>query len=258
MIEKNRFSKAIVRIPCRRMVEGITTADLGKPDYGLAVEQHQNYIAALRNCGLDVTILPADERYPDSVFVEDTALLTPACAIITNPGADSRKGEIAAIHPVVARFYEKIETISTPGTVDGGDIMMVGSHYYIGLSKRTNQRGAAQLIAILHKYNLDGTMIKLEKVLHLKTAVAYLENNIMLSTAAFLTAKDFKNFDMIGVDPYESYAANSVWINGRVIMPAGNPKTRDLVEKAGYEVIAVDTSEFRKLDGGVSCLSLRF
>ena len=136
------FSKAIVRNPCKNFINGLTTANLGLPDYDLALIQHQEYVEALRKCGLEVIVLDADEDYPDSTFVEDTALLTPPCAIITNPGASSRKGETADIKNVLTEYYSKIENINDPGTVEAGDIMMVGDHFYIGLSRRTNTNGA--------------------------------------------------------------------------------------------------------------------
>jgi dimethylargininase len=115
------FTKAIVRTPCKNILNALTTANLGLPDYSLAIHQHQEYIQALKSCGLDVTVLNADENYPDSVFVEDTAVLTPQCAIISNPGAASRKGEITEMSKVLNRFYSNVEKIVAPGTLDAGD-----------------------------------------------------------------------------------------------------------------------------------------
>ncbi|MBR5489696.1 MAG: N(G),N(G)-dimethylarginine dimethylaminohydrolase, partial [Oscillospiraceae bacterium] len=146
------FKNVIVRRPCRALTEGITSnPQLGKPDYEKALSQHDAYIAALRSCGVEVTVLPADERYPDSCFVEDPAVLTRRCAIITNPGAPSRNGEKDEIVAAVKSFYaeEDIEYIRAPGTLEGGDVMMVGDHFYVGRSARTNAEGIAQFIAIL-------------------------------------------------------------------------------------------------------------
>lgn len=252
------FTRAITRTPCQNMVNGITTANLGVPDYELALLQHAEYVTALKTCGLDVTVLEPDERYPDSPFVEDTALLTPGCAIITNPGAPSRQGEIDRIVEVLTSFYSTIERIKAPGTVEGGDMMMVGSHFYIGLSQRTNQAGADQMIAILHKVGFTGSVVPLQKVLHLKTGVVYLENNNLLAHGEFLETPAFQQFNILPVGDEESYAANCIWVNGTVIVPEGYPRTRQLIENAGYPTISVDVSEFRKLDGGLSCLSLRF
>lgn len=137
------------------MIDGITTADLGKPDYELALRQHDAYIEAMRACGAEVTVLPAMEEYPDSCFVEDVAVVTPECAIITNPGAPSRNGEKAYIVEALSKFYPKdrIEYI-TEGTIEGGDVMMVGKHFYVGLSKRTNEAGIANFGRILAKYGM--------------------------------------------------------------------------------------------------------
>jgi len=231
---------------------------MGKPDYNKALEQHHEYIKALQYCGLEVIILPADERYPDSTFVEDTALLTPHCAIFTNPGAESRKGEIAIIRETIADFYNTIETIKPPGTVEAGDIMMVGNNSYIGLSERTNEEGANQMISILRHYGMNAIPIKMHEMLHLKTGLSYIENNYLMITKEFLNEPTFQQFKQLEVSSEEAYAANSVWINDRVLVPQGFPNTKALIESAGYETIVIDTSEFRKIDGGLSCLSLRF
>jgi dimethylargininase len=209
-------------------------------------------------CGLKIHILEPDNNYPDSTFVEDTALLSQDCAIIMNPGAPSRKGETKDIATLIRKYYQNMEVIEPPGTVDAGDIMMVGSHYFIGISERTNTEGAKQIIKILEKYDMSGSMISLENVLHLKTGLSYLENNTILATGEFVGKKEFKDFNIIPVEKDESYAANSIWVNDCVIMPAGYPKTHQAIKEAGYKILTVNTSEFRKIDGGVSCLSLRF
>ncbi len=252
------FTRAIVRTPCKRMVEGLRTADLGIPDYGRALKQHEEYISALQRCGLEVIVLPADETFPDSTFVEDTALLTPHCAVITNPGADSRKGETVAIRETIADFYETIEVIRPPGTVDAGDIMMVGNCYYIGLSDRTNREGADQMIRILNRYGMEGRPVHLNGMLHLKTGLSYIEKNCLIMTRHFLDEPEFKRFRRLEISSAEAYAANSVWINDRVLVPQGFPGARALIESEGYETLCIDTSEFRRIDGGLSCLSLRF
>ncbi|MCD6090498.1 MAG: hypothetical protein J7J72_03270 [Bacteroidales bacterium] len=253
-----KFTNAIVRKPSKSMVQGLTSANLGSPNYQNALRQHKSYVAALQSCGVKVKILDADENYPDSTFVEDVALLTPHCAIITNPGAPSRRGEIENMKHVVKDFYSEIEEIKSPGFIEAGDIMMVGKHYYIGLSARTNREGAQQLIHILEKYDLTGSLVKLEKVLHLKTGLAYLENNNLVVCGEFLSNTGFQKFNRIEIPEEESYAANCIWINDKVIIPAGYPLAKQKILDAGYDIIEVDVSEFRKLDGGLSCLSLRF
>jgi dimethylargininase len=240
------------------MVNGLSSANLGAPDYQKALLQHADYIEALKECGLKVKVLPADENFPDSTFVEDVALMTPHCAILTNPGAPSRTLETRSMLNTLRNFYSKVEIIDSPGNVEAGDIMMVGDHYYIGLSDRTNQAGAGQMIAILESYGMQGSVVELSEVLHLKTGLAYLENNNLLACGEFLNKPEFQGFQLLEVDPDEAYAANSVWINGTVLTPSGFPKTRALIASAGYKIRQVDVSEFQKLDGGLSCLSLRF
>lgn len=252
------FKKAIVRKPCKNLVKGLTRANLGKPDYPLALLQHQNYVEALTECGLVVTVLEADENYPDSTFVEDTAVLTPRCAVITNPGAPSRKGEIIEMSWVLKNYFSNIEHIKAPGTLEAGDVMKVASHFYIGLSERTNEDGANQLISILNRYGFTGSTVNVGDALHLKSGISYLENNNLLSVSGFLNKEEFQKLNLIPVDSNESYAANSLWINGKVLVPCGFPKIKDKIKKSGYIIMEVDVSEFRKLDGGLSCLSLRF
>ena len=135
--------------------------------------------------------------------------------------------------------------------------MMVGSHFYIGISARTNESGAGQVIEYLEKYGMSGTLVKLDKMLHLKTGVAYLEQNNLVATGELLTKEEFQNFNILKIDDDESYAANCVWVNDRVLIPKGYPKARVTIASAGYSTIEVEVSEFRKLDGGLSCLSLR-
>jgi dimethylargininase len=252
------FTKAIVKRPCKNFIHGLTSAELGRPDYDKALDQHNNYIKALEDCGLDVLVLEADENYPDSVFVEDVALLTAKCAVITNLGAASRKGEIMEMEYVLSKYFRNIEKIQIPGTVEAGDIMMVEDHFYIGLSQRTNEEGASQMIDCLIKYGYTGSTVTLKEMLHLKTGLSYLENKNMLVAGEFVKHPEFRKFNRLLIDRNESYAANSLWINNKVLVPAGNPKTKAMIEKAGFEVLIVDVSEFRKLDGGLSCLSLRF
>ena len=256
-----KFNHVIVRRPCSAIKDGISGGTYeGIPEYERALEEHNDYIAALIQCGVDVTVLPADERYPDSCFVEDPALITRECAIITNPGAESRKGEEKEIVDVIKRFFpeDRIEYIKEPGTLEGGDVMMVGDHFYVGRSARTNEEGIRQLTEILAKYGMTCSEVKLEEVLHLKTGVNYLENNHMLVSGEFITKEDFMDYDKTVIPEDEAYAANCIWVNDTVIVPEGYPAVLKAVQDIGYKTLIVDTSEFRKIDGGLSCLSLRF
>ena len=253
-----RFRYAILRQPSAQLIRGITTANLGQPDYRTALRQHAAYAAALTACGLKVEVLPADEDFPDAVFVEDVALCTPSCAIVTNPGAPSRNGERNLIAPLLKKYYEEISEIHSPGTLDAGDVMMVGTHFYVGLSDRTNGDGAKELISILKKHNMTGQLVPLMSVLHLKTGLSYLEHNNLLVCGEFVKDPIFASFNCIEVDRDEAYAANSLWVNDRVFVPASCPKTAAKIVGLGYEVISLDVTEFEKIDGGLSCLSLRF
>lgn len=256
-----KFHHAIVRRPCQAMVNGITSApELGKPVYELALKQHDAYIQALNACGMEVSVLEAQEQYPDSCFVEDVALLTQRCAIITNPGAQSRNGERLLAVEEIKKHYadDTVHRIQAPGTLDGGDVMMVGDTFYVGESARTNAEGIRQLGQILAEYGYQCVPVQMDKMLHLKTGVNYLENNNLLVAGEFADNPLFDGFHKILVPEEEAYAANCVWINGTVIVPQGYPKVLAAVQELGYPTVTVDVSEFRKLDGGLSCLSLRF
>ncbi len=253
-----KFTRAIVRTPGTSLKHGLSTAGLGPPNYPQALAQHGAYVEALRACGLDVTILPPDNEHPDSTFVEDTALLTAECAIIMRPGATSRRDETQTIEPALRDHFKTVEHVQAPGTVDAGDIMMVGRHFFIGLSQRTNQSGAEQIIQILNRHGMSGSTVPLKEMLHLKSGVAYLENNTMVATGEFLNRAEFANFRVIPIPNEEAYAANCLWLNGTVLVPAGYPQAKQAIEAAGYQTIALEMSEFRKLDGGLSCLSLRW
>jgi len=252
------FTKAIVRKPCHAMIHGLSEASLGLPDFNLACEQHADYIAALKECGLEVTVLEALEAFPDSCFVEDVALMTAKGAILTHPGAPSRRGEVDYIAAAVRKFYPNPQVIVAPGHVEAGDIMMVANHFYIGLSARTNALGAQQLITILKHYGYTGSVVEMRELLHLKTGLSYLENNNLLTFGEFSRREDFLPFNRINVTNDAAYAANSVWINGTVLVPKGFPKVLDAIQQRGYATREVAMSEFQKLDGGLSCLSLRF
>ena len=256
-----KFSHVIVRRPGKSLCDGITSApELGKPIYEKAIKQHDAYIEALKQCGVDVTVLPAMEEYPDSCFVEDTAVITRCGAIIDNPGAGTRNGEAKEMEPTIRQFFDDdhIAHITAPGTLEGGDVMMVGDHFYVGRSARTNEEGIRQFIEILEGWGLSGSEVPLEYVLHLKTGVNYLENNNMLVSGEFVDKPDFAKYNKYVIPEDEAYAANCIWMNGKVIVPDHFPKVAQIVKDAGYEVILVDTSEYRKIDGGLSCLSLRF
>ena len=253
------FSNAIVRVPGKSLINGLSDSkDLGLPNYDNAILQHKSYVKALKSCGLKVNVLEPCEEFPDSTFIEDVALVTPECVIITRPGAPTRRDEVSQIDSVLRKEFMNIEYIEAPGTIEAGDIMMVGSHYYIGLSDRTNIDGAKQTISLLEKYGLTGSTVELNDVLHLKTGLSYLENNKLVICGEFIKDQTFKQYDFIEIPVEESYAANCIWVNDTVIIPLGYPLAKEKICSAGFKVFEVDVSEYKKLDGGLSCLSLRY
>ena len=172
------FHRAIVRPPGANFADGLTTSRLGAPDVDLAQRQHESYCRALEECGLELTRLPVDSGQPDSTFVEDTAILTRRSAILARPGAPSRLEEVAEIGAVVEKVYKLVHKIEPPGTVDGGDICEAGSHFFIGLSQRTNQEGARQLARLLAADGFTSSTVDIRSnhsILHLKSGIAYLD-----------------------------------------------------------------------------------
>jgi dimethylargininase len=252
------FTKAIVRTPGRSLTSGLTGANLGPPDYQKALEQHRQYVAALERCGLDVLILEADEAFPDSTFVEDVAIVTPKCAIITRPAAASRRGEAACILPILEDFYSYIEKIQPPGTLDGGDVMQVDQHFYIGISSRTNRAGADQLIEFLQRYGMTGSVVPVKEFLHLKTGVTQVAENTLLAAGEFIVNPVFSNFRIIPVSEEANGGANCIRINDKLLIPVGFPEVLSQLSEQGVDIVEVDISEYAKIDGGLTCLSLRF
>lgn len=252
------FTQAIVRRPGQSIVSGLSNSGQEAPAYEKTLLQHHRYCAALEQCGLDVQVLEAEEAYPDSTFVEDVAVLTPHCAILASPGAESRKKEVAVIQQLLEYLYPQVERIDAPGTLEGGDVMQIGGHYYIGQSNRTNHTGAQQLIDILAKYGMPGSIIPVSNFLHLKTGVTWVGENTLVAADEFISHPKFQSFNIIPTLPEERGAANCISINDKIIMPAGFPRMRELLDQVGSEVIEVDISEFAKIDGGLTCLSLRF
>lgn len=252
-----KLTHAIVRRPGKEMAAGITTANLGAPDMSKALEQFDAYVKALEYCGLTINILDPLEGFPDAHFVEDAAVVTPEAAIITNPGAASRKGEVPTIAAALQPFRKTV-WIQPPGTIDGGDVLMVGRHFFIGLSERTNDQGARQLGDIVAGFGCTWALVPVATGLHLKSSVTAVGKAALLTTQAFAAHPALAGWQCITVPPGEEYAGNTLLVNDHLIMPAGFPATRKKLQVSNRPIIALDTSEFRKMDGGLTCLSLRF
>ena len=255
------FQSAIVRPPASNFAAGLTTQNIGLPSFEKALQQHASYCQALLHCGLELTELPADPDFPDSTFVEDTAILTPRGAILARPGAASREGEVVAMRPALALFYDNLAEIKAPGTLDGGDICEAGEHFFIGISKRTNQDGAKQLADFLSQLGYTSHFVDVRGVrgiLHLKSGIAYLGEGRLALIDVLADHPAFHRFEIIHLEPQENYAANCVRINDYVMTAAGFPRFHQALQAAGYQPLPLEMSEFQKMDGGLSCLSLRF
>lgn len=260
-VEDRLFKHAIVRTPGNNFDAGLTTAALGVPRFDLALAQHESYCNALRECGLSLTTLAADLRFPDSTFVEDTAILTAGGAILTRPGAAAREGEVDAIRSAILNFFPCPLTIDAPGTLDGGDICEAEDHFFLGLSHRTNEEGARQLAGLLASLGYTSSVIDVRpmtSILHLKSGIAYVGDNTLVVMEELADNPQFRDYARIRVQLEESYAANCVRINDRVLVAAGYPRLAADLAARGFNPLALAMQEFQKMDGGLSCLSLRF
>ena len=257
-----RFTKAIVRLPGENFSRGLTMLQpRSSPDFRTALQQHAAYCSALRACGVDVVVMTADEAYPDGTFVEDTFVIAEKVAIATRPGAKTRMGEVESVAEALRGFRPSSERIEAPGTVDGGDVCQVDNHFLIGLSARTNEAGAAQLAAILARYQYTASTLDIRhhaSLLHLKSGIAYLGERRFLVAPGFPPAAELARCEVIEVALGEIYAANAVRVNDDIFIASGFPTLTGTLNELGYRLRVLEMSEFAKMDGGLSCLSLRF
>jgi len=253
------FTHAIAREPARSCVEGLRAADTGTPDIDVFRRDHARYVETLRSTGADVTVLPALEAYPDSVFIEDAALCFPEGAIVTRPGAPSRRGEADEIAPVLTRFYDDIVTVDAPGFLDGGDVLATGREILVGQSARTDAAGIAELERIAERWGYAVRQVDTpEGVLHFKTDCSLLDDETILATRRLSATGCFDGYRVVHTADGEEAAANAIRFNDLVLMPAGFPATADMLASHGYDIREIGNTEAAKLDGGMSCLSLRF
>ncbi len=235
----------------------LTHMDRQAIDYKTACAQHQAYNQALKDLGVDVIQLEADNSHPDSVFVEDAAVVLDEVAIITRPGAVSRQGEISAIKQALSSYRECIE-IQAPATLDGGDVLVAGKRIFIGLSTRSNQAAVEQLQHALQAYGYQVQGIETAKCLHLKTAVTQLSDTTLLINPDWLDPSYFNEFDLIACDPSEPFGANVLKVGDTLIAQPSFPKTVTKLKNAGFKVVEVDNSELAKAEAGLTCCSLVF
>lgn len=255
-----RFTHAITRKPATSIIQGLRAIDTGTPDLAQMQAHHASYIATLRETGATVIELEALPPYPDSVFVEDTALCLPSGAIIMRPGAPSRLGEAAEMAPHLAALYAEMRAISgAESFIEGGDILMTETEILVGRSARTNAAGIAELAALTADWGEVVREVHTPPgVLHFKTDCSLLDAETILSTRRLAASGCFAGYRVLEVAEGEEAAANTIRFNDLVLMPAGFPRTRDTLLAAGYAVREIGNSECAKLDGGMSCLSLRF
>lgn len=224
-------------------------------DYGIAKKQHKRYESCLDELGCDIQRLPEDPELPDSVFVEDTAIILDEVAVITRPGAVSRMPETTIVEKAL-ESHRKLEYITAPGTLDGGDVLHIDKTIFVGRSTRSNQAGIDQLQSIVASSDYSVVSVDLSECLHLKSAVTQVADNTLLINQAWVEVAAFQHFNLIDIDPSELFAANALLINGLVIYPTSYPKTQQRLLDIGIELNLVDVSEFAKAEGGVTCCSL--
>ncbi len=252
------FDSAILRKPGRSVVKGLRAGGQMDPGYDAVVAEHDAYTAALADAGLKLQVLEPLEAFPDSVFVEDPALVFQAGAILLRPGIGSREGETAAIAPVLRERFDRVLELEG-GYVDGGDVLTMSDRVMIGLSARTDREGAESLIACLAELGRKGEVVQTpENVLHFKSDCSLMDDSTVLSTNRLAVSGVFSNYETLIVPDGEEGAANALRINDRVFIGAGFPGTIELLEKAGYKLVQLETSEIAKIDAGLSCMSLRW
>lgn len=247
----------IVRRPGDQFSDALSRAHL-VPHVGKARVQHEQYCKALRSLGVELLVLEPLHGFPDCPFVEDAAVVNERCAILANPGAPSRKGEVASIRQLLAQRYRAdcLFAIEPPGTLDGGDVCRVGECYFIGLSGRTNEAGAGQLREVLERHGFAVTLIRLTALLHLKSGLAALDDHTVVVAGELGARAEIQAYRRVVLEDDDAYAANCLAVNGTVLLAAGFPRMKRAVEALGYRSLELDVSEFRKVDGGLTCLSL--
>jgi dimethylargininase len=224
-------------------------------DLNIARAQHHEYVNVLKRLGCEVIELPPEADLPDSVFVEDTAFILPELAVITRPGADSRKPETESISRALSPYINLIH-VREPATIDGGDVLVLGKKIYVGLSTRSNQEAIDQLNELLCEYGYSVIGVELHDCLHLKSAVTRVDDQTLLINKSWLDTNHFENFDVSEIDPSEPFAANCLPIEKSIIFPAAFPKTCAKLKERGHKVVTVDMSELAKAEGAVTCCSL--
>ncbi|SDX88673.1 dimethylargininase [Ruegeria halocynthiae] len=253
------FSRAITRRPALTIAGGLRAEDIGNPDFEGMLTAHKAYVAALKSTGAEVIELDPLDAYPDAQFVEDTALCLPQGAVLMRPGAPSRMGEVNEMAPALHSYYDTVCGIEGPGHIEGGDILVTGREILVGRSDRTDAAGVAELTKITSDWGYKlREVFTPEGVLHFKTDCSLMDAETILSTRRLDASGCFDGYRVLHVADGEEAAANAIRFNTLVLMAAGFPRTAEMLDHEGYEVVEIDNTDCAKLDGGMSCLSLRF
>ena len=253
------FTRAIPRRPASTIADGLRAEDIGNPSLDGMLAAHSSYVEALRSTGAELIELEPLDAFPDAQFVEDTALCLPQGAILMRPGAPSRLGEVAEMAPTIRTCYDDVREIKGPGHVEGGDILVTGQEILVGRSDRTDAAGVAELAEIASEWgHVLREVFTPAGVLHFKTDCSLMDAETILSTRRLDASGCFEGYRVLHVADGEEAAANAIRFNNLVLMASGFPRTAEMLDKAGYEVIQIDNTDCAKLDGGMSCLSLRF
>ena len=254
-----RFNSVIVREPARSVVNGLRADDRGDPTYEGVAAEHPAYVDAMRAAGVAVTTLPALAEFPDSAFVEDPALVFPEGAIVLRPGTSTRQAESEHMAPVLRQHFDTVIELPEGGFADGGDILTAPDRVMIGLSARTDRKGAEALQSTLQRLGRASEIVTTPKgVLHFKTDCSLLDDEHVLVTARLAASGVFDGFNTILVPEGEEPAANALRVNDVVMVGSDFPRTIDALDKVGYKVVPLKTSEIGKVDAGLSCMSLRW
>lgn len=254
-----RFSHFLSRSPALSIVSGLREGDGDDPDPALFADQHTAYVAALEAIGGTVILLPAQEEFPDSVFIEDPAIVSGDTAIVLRPGAESRFGEAAALRPTLLDAFSTVIDLPGDGSVDGGDVLLSDDEAFIGLSARTDQAGFDALAGVLTGLGYFARKVETPpEILHFKTDCGLLDSETIFSSRTLAATDCFSGYRVIKAPEGEEEAANLIRVNDVVLLRTGFPKTEDILTSHGYDVRTLDTSEAAKVDGGLSCMSLRF
>ena len=252
------FSDAIVRLPGHSVVDGLRAHGGAGPTFDGVLGEHQAYVSTLEGAGVAVEILPPLERFPDSVFVEDPALVFGEAAILLKPGAASREAEAAELAPILRRRFARVIALAE-GVADGGDVLVTPETVFIGLSDRTDRKGAEALVALLRSIGLEGRVVETPRsILHLKTACSLIDEETILATESLASTGIFDRYRVLVVPEGEEPGANVLRVNDRLLMGAGFPGVRERIESRNVEIVELAVGEIGKIDAGLTCMSLRW